>query len=759
MGSTKRKKERSVMKEVNALFVSVAMLMFSPAAFGEDGYIESEGDAFVNLGHCAGPNTKIAVDLQMTELKFNTYPFGSYGGSRATSSNATNTFELYISHGGDEVPRFSFEYSSGYNRCAHNCNHASLERYILSFDAQSQTYSSTNLTSGGALSTHSFADKPRMTETSTYPMSLFGGCTRKWAAQSGHFTGASKMKVYGVKIYESGTLVKDFVPCLASGIPGLRDVINNTFVTGIDSTKVKYGGDIMEKDDGHIDIGDKLSDGTAGQSIYLYPSYQFGPQTRMELDFALLTNSLSTSPFLFSAYNGSKKNMEIWSNGGYYAFTINGEQIYGTSKIGDFQYVPVGSTVGVRRTFSMNSNSVAIITAGYTNAVKTVAAADALTTTLDNMTIALRGYYGTRYLPLRVYGFRLYESDVLVRNYVPLVTNGVPAMINTVNGGVLYPLVKGGNGTKRALVAEAGGVFDEHTAVAEGDAYLQFPGNVSLDTGYRVTPNSCIDADFSLWDTYVIANGNEELIYQGSGTYVRFAAATDNNFWWRYYDYPTGENPTTIGSSVNVSNERHQYKFDSYNGRVVFKSGDEVLYDVAMTDTRTRTDGSESNLKIGYSNARMRLYGLKISESGTEVRNYVPCVTNGVAGLFEKYTKTFFPLTGGKVSGKTAANEDEFVTVPQPARLTRTGTGSTTTLACFAPSAQSYAWYEDGVRMPGETSDSLTLNWERPKAKAGNNVHTYSVKPVYTVFNEKVPGEAVIATVEYMPLGSTIFMR
>ena len=178
-----------------------------------------------------------------------------------------------------------------------------------------------------------------------------------------------------------------------------------------------------------------------------------------------------------------------------------------------------------------------------------------------------------------------------------------------------------------------------------------------------------------------------------------------------------------------------------------------------MTDTRTRTDGSESNLKIGYSNARMRLYGLKISESGTEVRNYVPCVTNGVAGLFEKYTKTFFPLTGGKVSGKTAANEDEFVTVPQPARLTRTGTGSTTTLACFAPSAQSYAWYEDGVRMPGETSDSLTLNWERPKAKAGNNVHTYSVKPVYTVFNEKVPGEAVIATVEYMPLGSTIFMR
>ena len=116
-------------------------------------------------------------------------------------------------------------------------------------------------------------------------------------------------------------------------------------------------------------------------------------------------------------------------------------------------------------------------------------------------------------------------------------------------------------------------------------------------------------------------------------------------------------------------------------------------------------------------------------------------------------------MTGGKVSGKGYRGQvDEFITAPQPARLTRTGTGSTATLTCFALSAQSYEWYEDGVLMPGETSDSLTLNWERPKAKADNHSHTYSVKPVYTVFNEKVLGEAVSATVEYMPLGTTMLI-
>ena len=159
----------------------------------------------------------------------------------------------------------------------------------------------------------------------------------------------------------------------------------------------------------------------------------------------------------------------------------------------------------------------------------------------------------------------------------------------------------------------------------------------------------------------------------------------------------------------------------------------------------------------------MRLYSFKIYEYvndvKTPVRDFVPCVTNGVAGLYDLCESKFYPLSGGKVSGKPAANEGEFITVPQPAKLTRTGAGSTVTLTCFAPSAQSYEWYENGVLIPGETSGVLTLNWERAKAKADNHIHTYSVKPVYEVFNETVRGKAVSAAVEYKPLGTTIIIR
>jgi len=62
--------------------------------------------------------------------------------------------------------------------------------------------------------------------------------------------------------------------------------------------------------------------------------------------------------------------------------------------------------------------------------------------------------------------------------------------------------------------------------------------------------------------------------------------------------------------------------------------------------------------------------------------------------------------------------------------------------------------------MEGETLDSLTLNWARAKAKTSNYTHTYSVKPVYTVFNERVVGEAATTTVEYRsPLGTVISIR
>jgi len=80
--------------------------------------------------------------------------------------------------------------------------------------------------------------------------------------------------------------------------------------------------------------------------------------------------------------------------------------------------------------------------------------------------------------------------------------------------------------------------------------------------------------------------------------------------------------------------------------------------------------------------------------------------------------------------------------------------GGTGTLTCLAAGAQSYEWYEDGVFME-EPSNSLELDWDQHRP----HTRTYSVRPIYTVFNEKVVGEAAETMVEYTPIGTIIRVR
>jgi hypothetical protein len=152
----------------------------------------------------------------------------------------------------------------------------------------------------------------------------------------------------------------------------------------------------------------------------------------------------------------------------------------------------------------------------------------------------------------------------------------------------------------------------------------------------------------------------------------------------------------------------------------------------------------------------MRLYGVKIYKSGVLDRNFVPCLTNGVAGLYETCQKRFFPLTGGKVRGKGYKGQSgDFLVSPQPAKLSHEDGENTTTLTCFAPSAQSYEWYEDGKKLVGETGESLLVTWRRGKPYT----HVYSVVPVYTVFNEAVRGGSAQAIVEMTPLGLSVIVK
>ena len=188
---------------------------------------------------------------------------------------------------------------------------------------------------------------------------------------------------------------------------------------------------------------------------------------------------------------------------------------------------------------------------------------------------------------------------------------------------------------------------------------------------------------------------------------------------------------TSISTSIAITNERIKFVFDAPNDTVTsYRKGvQSETFKLAYGNGTLTSTTCSTTLRIGGScdgryAAGMRLYSVKIYKSGVLDRNFVPCVTNGVAGLYETCQNRFFPLTGGKVRGKGYQGQTgEFEISPQPAKLTHEAGEKSTTLTCLAAGAQSYEWYEDGVKM-GDTSDSLTLTWDKDKAKPSSYVHT-----------------------------------
>jgi len=523
-----------------------------------------------------------------------------------------------------------------------------------------------------------------------------------------------------------------------------------------------------------------------GKSLYFNTGYTFKPTSRMELDYALLTPDWTASTkWSYEAQvffaNSSSQMLYLMPFGkdsaGCYYYKVGTQE----SRV---NYAGVDYAYNVRRTVSASANNIRLETAGYTNF--NITSSSPVTANLNStlLQVGLRaGSYPA--MPMKVYGLKIYETEggieTLVRDYQPCISNSVPILCDVLAAPTLglLPTVYGSrnatvygspdNNAHTNIVCEAGG--DIQGDEAAKDAYLDFDGvdGHLINTEYVVTKDSRVEADFALWNNnFRMASATPSPVFfhqKSSGTdgiwFSLYYPSGTFRYGWRFSDRNNGANEWF--KKTFVTNERVKFVFDAPNDTVTSYRGGVALETLKLAQgngTLTATTCS-TTLRIGGScdsryAAGMRLYGVKIYKSGVLDRNFVPCLTNGVAGLYETCQNRFFPLTGGKVRGKGYKGQSgEFVISPQPARLTRTGTGSTATLTCLAVGAQSYEWYENGVLMPGETSDSLTLAW----TKAEPHVRTYSVVPVYTVFNETVKGDPATAEVEYLPTGMTIVIR
>lgn len=253
----------------------------------------------------------------------------------------------------------------------------------------------------------------------------------------------------------------------------------------------------------------------------------------------------------------------------------------------------------------------------------------------------------------RIYGAKFYRNGALVVNLVPCVKGDVAGFRDTI-GGRFHSAEFNVSGLT------AGGEVER----IPDDGYIELAGNDQtkadgergghfIDTGYTPGPNTRIEFDYALaasrsesGDWYLLQAGNSTetvALYQNANA---FGACLGSAMW----------KGVGLPSQANAALVRRTAVFDSANKAVTMLTAGYANYantnDVfAAFSANAATPiilGSTAGKGGGYT--PLRIYGLKIYESGSLVREYVPYVKNGAPGL--KYGDTFLRVYWDANNGK-----------------------------------------------------------------------------------------------------------
>ena len=380
---------------------------------------------YIDTGYTATTETGVELDFAFAS----DYPQSGWVGN--------NDWNLFAARNGSGDPRFTVYFNkNGFGYCYgaslwlsdESPNLARLNgdqnvRRTLVFDGHSKTLAF--ITAGY---TNSAATLPTV-DPVTFSTSLkLGG------NEGGNST--PPLRVYGFKISEGGVLKHDYVPKIKDGVAGLYDNVGGGFITGANKKiSLKYGGAITAtgSTDAYLE-----SDATQGVNL----NYFMNPATRIEADFAFTdcsTNSTGTTGYqqrVFGQDSGGGLLSALYING-------SGNFMFGYGNTFINNHGPSVAADTVRHTAVIDSyhDRLHWITGGVTNKTYDISAdAHSNTATWPSGVFATPSNQAATAWrnpsKMKLYSLRIYESDVLVHEYVPYSDHGVACLYDTVDGTV-----------------------------------------------------------------------------------------------------------------------------------------------------------------------------------------------------------------------------------------------------------------------------------------------------------------------------------
>lgn len=197
-GNTLVKTTSNTWKEQKQMYVNTGINTILPNELIELEYIESTGTQYINTEFKPNQNTRVVFDFVPVSID-QTHLFGS------RTSNSSSDYFLVLCTGG----YYRDDYAS--NKIVTTiapADHIIIDKNKNNVNFGSQTY------------THSTA-----TFTGTYPIALFASNT------GGNVSYMTNIRLYSCKIYDNGTLVRDFIPAkkISDNKCGLWDKVTKAF--------------------------------------------------------------------------------------------------------------------------------------------------------------------------------------------------------------------------------------------------------------------------------------------------------------------------------------------------------------------------------------------------------------------------------------------------------------------------------------------------------------------------------------------------
>ena len=201
----------------------------------DDAYVRGSetAPAYVNTGVTPTPDTKVEIDFAMMSATANSRVFGNLGGSAFC-------MDLHVDKDGSG----NFYYSMQDGRTGGYTTSVGVDadRHVFALSTNEVLLTSADGTVTNFIAT-SFPNRT-YAKTAQGPMVVFGASNSANPVSGSQFP--CDVKVYRMKIWEAGTLVRDFTPFMKNGAAGFLDNCdpdeNSNFHGTINANPLRYGG-------------------------------------------------------------------------------------------------------------------------------------------------------------------------------------------------------------------------------------------------------------------------------------------------------------------------------------------------------------------------------------------------------------------------------------------------------------------------------------------------------------------------------------